>query len=208
MRKLVVGLTGGVGCGKSTVAAMLQRLGAHVIDVDLAGRWAVEENAGVREQIRSVFGDDVFSAPDQIDRGRLGAIIFADPAAREKLNRIVHPVMLQRVRQLIAEQRESAAPYTYIIVDAALIFELDLDKELDRTVAVSAPLEACIRRIRLRNGLTEKQVRQRMAAQLPVNEKIRRADYVLRNNGDLDTLQGRVNELHNWLMTQAQRTVK
>ena len=203
MRKLVVGLTGGVGCGKTTVAEMLQQLGAQVIDVDQAGRWAVEQNVGVREQIRTTFGDKVFISSDQIDRRQLGTIIFADPIQREKLNRIVHPVMLQRVRQLIREQLKINASGLYVIVDAALIFELGLDKEVDRTITVSAPLEICRQRIRRRNGLSAAEILQRMAAQLPIEEKIRRADYVLCNDGDLEILQGKVSELHNWLITQA-----
>jgi len=203
MRKLVVGLTGGVGCGKSTVAGMLQQLGAKIIDVDQAGRWAVEENAGVREQIRAAFGDEVFLLSDQIDRRKLGGIIFSDAMEREKLNRIVHPVMLQRVRKLIGELQKSQDSFTSIIVDAALIFELGLDQEMDRTVTVSAPLDVCIERVHLRTGLAKTEILQRMAAQLPLEEKIRRADYVLRNDGDLRSLQEKVNDLHNWLMTQA-----
>jgi dephospho-CoA kinase len=199
MRKLLVGLTGGVGSGKSTVANMLALQGAAIIDVDQAGRWAVEENPDVREKIRAVFGNEMFFASDKLDRRRLGALIFADSVAREKLNKIVHPVMIARVRDLIQKtQQDVDTPY--IVVDAALIFELGLDNKLDLTIVVNAPLEQCRQRVQKRDGLSEEAIRQRMAAQLPIKEKLRRADFVVENDDSLATLEKRAKQVHDWLL--------
>lgn len=197
-KSLIVGLTGIPGSGKSKVSGMLAQHGAIIVDVDLAGRWVVEENKNVLEQIRQTFGDAVFIG-DELDRRKLGALIFADQNMRDKLNRIVHPVMLQRVDDLINESLKTGhAPY--IVVDAALIFELGLDKKVDVTVTVSSPIEICIKRAMQRDGLGREQVMQRIKSQLPQEEKIRRADYVLRNDGDRGNLEKEVKKLHNRLL--------
>ncbi|NOY59664.1 MAG: dephospho-CoA kinase [Calditrichaeota bacterium] len=197
-KSLIVGLTGIPGSGKSEVARMLAQRGAIIVDVDLAGRWAVEENESVREQIRRTFGDAVFIG-DELDRRKLGALIFADKNMRDELNRIVHPAMLQRVDDLINESSKTAnAPY--IVVDAALIFELGLDKKVDVTVTVSSPIETCIKRAMQRDGLDREEVMQRIKSQLPQEEKVKRADYVLRNDGDRVNLEKEVGKLHDWLL--------
>lgn len=196
-KMLVVGLTGIPGSGKSLVSEMLGTRGAVIVDVDLAGKWAVEENENVRKQIRRTFGDGVFIG-DELDRRKLGSLIFADKSLREKLNRIVHPVMLQRVDDLInnAIQAEKAP---YIIVDAALIFELGLDKKVDVTVTVTSPIETCLRRMMQRDGIDREKAMQRIKSQLPQEEKIKRADYVLQNDGSREHLNDEVEKLILWL---------
>lgn len=194
---LVVGLAGIPGSGKSKVAAMLAQRGAIIVDVDLAGRWAVEKNESVREQIRRTFGDAVFIG-DELDRRKLGALIFADKNMRDKLNRIVHPVMLQRVDDLVSEAiKAGKAPY--IIVDAALVFELGLDKKVDVTVTVRSPIETCIKRVMQRDGLGREEVMQRIKSQLPQEEKVKRADYILPNDGGRGQLEEEVEKLLSWL---------
>jgi len=198
---LRVGLTGVIGCGKSQVARMLHAAWEiPVIDMDLAGRAAVERPA-VLLRLRAVFGPEILTAAGALDRRALGRIVFTDAAARQRLNAIVHPAMLAIVRrQMQQAPRQSAAPY--LLVDAALLFELGFERELDCVVAVFAPSALCLERTMARDGLSRTEAEQRMAAQLPQEEKCRRADYVLDNSGDLTALQARIVALHAWLLQQ------
>jgi dephospho-CoA kinase len=199
----VVGLTGCPGSGKSLVASMLGKHGARIVDVDEAGRWAVDNHADVHRRLSAAFGADIFAEDGNLDRRKLGALVFADPEKLARLNEIVHPVMLDRVRRLIREAQEPDVPY--IVLDAALIFELSLDRLADLTVTVDAPFEVCAQRIRMRNALTTAEIKARFRAQLPREIKRKRADYVILNRGGLDQLQRKVEKLHAWLVERLNR---
>ena len=203
MKKLRIGITGCIGSGKSLVTQMLKVYGAAVVDMDKAGRWAVEQDKQVRHNLRQTFGDEYFDSNGALQRTKMASLVFSDQTALQKLNAIVHPVMLQHVRQLIttAEQQFPSAPY--IIVDAALIFELHFEYNLDRIVAVSAPLQTCMQRLQQKSGLSRMEFLQRYNAQLPMEEKLRRADYVIENNGSLDSLRQKTLKLHQWLLLQS-----
>ena len=203
MKKLRVGITGPIGSGKTAVAGKLADFGAPVVDVDEAGRWAVEKKTEVRAQIAKEFGTSVFLNPDEIDRKKLGLLVFADEKKLQKLNSIVHPHMLQRVRDLL-KLYEKESKFPYIIVDAALVFELDLDRELDVVVTVSAPEEFCKKRTFLRDRLSEAEFHKRLESQLPLSEKISRSHYVLNNDSSLKELERKIIELHNWLLQRAE----
>jgi dephospho-CoA kinase len=199
---LRVGLTGVIGCGKSLVASILQeKYAIPVIDMDSAGRAAVERPV-VRRRLREAFGAAIFSAPEILDRRALGRIVFADPEQRRRLNAIVHPAMLTIVQQHMrqAAKKQESAPY--LVVDAALIFELGFEKKLDRVVTVYAPHPLCLERAGARDHLSPGEVEQRLASQLPQEEKCRRADYILDNSGGESDLPGRVAALHSWLLGQ------
>jgi dephospho-CoA kinase len=203
MRLLRVGLTGGIGCGKSQVARLLRdHYKIPVIDMDQAGRDAVER-AHVKAALRSSFPAHIYTSEGVLDRRALGNIVFADPTARAKLNEIVHPAMLEIVRERM-QAIESAAPQVaYLVVDAALIFELAFEGELDTIVAVTAPLDICLQRAQKRDGLSILELQQRLQAQLPLAEKARRADYRLDNSGLMEDLAKQVADLHLWLVTLA-----
>ena len=203
--RLRVGLTGAPGSGKTTVARRLAGRGVPVIDMDLAGRWAIESAPGVRRQIRDVFGDRAFTAGGEIDRRALGALVFSDAALRLQLNRIVHPPMLARVRELMALARNDPSPWPYLIIDSALIFELDFRRDLDLVVVVCAPLESRLARSARQRGLAREEILRRTLAQWPQEEKEEAADYVLRNERGLDDLDVKIDILHNWLLTRARR---
>jgi dephospho-CoA kinase len=195
-----VGLTGVIGCGKSLVARVLhEAYGIPVIDMDLAGRSAVEK-AGILRRLRKSFGDDIIGPDGLLDRRALGRIVFADGQARQRLNSIVHPAMLDIVRRQMRETMRDSAPY--LLVDAALVFELDFERELDRVVTVYAPLELCLQRTMARDRLSRREVEQRLSAQLPQEAKCARADYVLDNSGDLAELSSKCLLLHRWLQEQ------
>lgn len=198
MRKPVVGLTGILGCGKSTASQKLADCGAAIVDMDAAGRWVVENDASVLQKIRSTFGDDIFDQHGQLLRKKLGDIVFKSHAALATLNGIVHPAMLERVRFLVSAEKIAAARH-YIIVDAALIFELGFDNECDVTVCITAPLQTCLERAKTK-GLTQAQALDRIHAQLPQEVKAARADVVIPNDTTLAEFERRLTEFHRWML--------
>lgn len=195
----VVGLTGILGSGKSAAAAFFADHGAHIVDMDEAGRWAVDNLPEVHQQIKSKFGSGLFDEHNHLLRRKLGDIVFADDKALASLNAIVHPAMLRRVRDLVlqAQQTESAP---YIIVDAALIFELHFDRECDLTLVVTSPLEFCLQRAAATKGLSRAQAQARIESQMPQQEKAARADIVIANESSLDDLSEKVKGAHLLIM--------
>ena len=191
--------TASPGSGKSSVADRLHAYGAPVIDVDQAGRWAVEHNPHVRQEIRRAFGDHYFHQ-DSLDREKMAGTIFSDEQQRTRFHHIVHPVMLERVRDLMQQALSSAIDFPYIVVDAALVFELSLHQRVDCVITVYAPIELCITRVQQRSQLTRSEIIARMQAQLPQEEKIRRADYTIDNSGPMADLAEQVHRCHQWLL--------
>jgi dephospho-CoA kinase len=204
MDKLLVGLTGSIGSGKTLIANLLREFGVPVIDVDLAGKWVVENDPLVKDKLYHEYGSAVFQESGQLDRKRMADIAFASPEAMLKFNAIVHPAMLQRVWHQVAQAAEQNADADYIVIDAALIFELDMDVNLDIVVTVYASMDICLQRTQLRDNLSKEQIRKRMQAQLAAEEKKRRSDYVINNEGELEELTQKVKHMHAWLVEQAQ----
>jgi dephospho-CoA kinase len=200
MKKLLVGLTGILGSGKSAVARLLEQRGALLIDMDEAGRHVVDHDPLVQQQLSQSFGIEIFKK-GQLRRKALGDIVFAGNEALARLNAIVHPAMLNRVRQQI-EEAQGVSYGCCVVVDAALIFELGIDNVCDLIVVVDAPLELCLQRAEEHKHLTRTQALQRMDAQWPRDEKISRADYVLVNDASLEVLAQRVDDLFAWLVSQ------
>ena len=180
---------------------MLGDYGAAIVDMDEAGRWAVENDPAVCENIRTTFGDSVFDEHGQLLRKKLGSIVFSDKSQLDKLNAIVHPAMLNRVRFLIDKEKTRRSSH-YIIVDAALIYELNFDRECDVMVCVTAPLDICLERAKSK-GLTKEQALDRIHSQLPQDEKAARSDVVIHNDSTLKDFQQRVKELHEWLLNKS-----
>ncbi|MBN1560720.1 dephospho-CoA kinase [candidate division KSB1 bacterium] len=197
--KPVVGLTGILGSGKSAAAEKLRQLGACIVDMDAAGRWAVEKNERVRRRLKKAFGDAIFAANDQLLRKKLADIVFANSDALALLNTIVHPVMLQRARSLIKKEKTGGG-CLYIVVDAALLFELDFEQECDLTVTVAAPIEQCLARAQQFKKLTREQALDRIRSQLSQDEKAERSDYIIQNNASLAEFYHAVQKLHEWIM--------
>jgi dephospho-CoA kinase len=177
---LRVGLTGNIGSGKSTVAALLAKRGAAVIDADALARTATEDRA-VRERIARDLGPE-FVTEDGIDRPALAALVFEEAEARRRLEAIIHPWV--RAAAAAREAELIAGPRPPVIVhDVPLLFESGLDADMDATVVVTAPLETRIDRVARRRGLDERAVRARDAAQLPLAVKAERATFVVDNAG-------------------------
>ena len=188
---MILGVTGSPGSGKTTVANLLVKHGAVIVDVDLAGKWVADHVIAVRQQIRHEFGADLFDAKGNLDRKRLGTMVFSDRVKLEKLNHIIHPYMINRVRgQIIKYQYRSE--YTLIVVDAALLFELSLSREMDQVLVVQADLETRINRVCERHGVSADKARQMTLAQWPQEKKITGANIVLDNSGELSDLEKQV----------------
>jgi len=185
----IIGLTGGIGSGKSTVSAMLQELGATVVDADEGARAVVEPGQPALMEIRERFGDDVLGADGALDRDRLADVVFADDGARRDLNAITHP----RVRAWMAGQMQvaAAAGAATVVLDIPLLFESGLTAGLDDIVVVWCPPETQVARA-VGRGLREEDVRARIAAQMPLDEKRERATAVIDNSGTPDQTRAQV----------------
>ena len=184
----LIGLTGGIATGKSTVAGELARLGATVIDADAVAREVVEPGQAALDEIAARFGVDVLGADGRLDRARLGSIVFADPEARRRLERITHP----RVRDLMQQRIAAAlaADADLIVAEVPLLFETRSEALYEGVMLVYAPPTAQLERLIARDGIDEQAARQRLGAQIPIDEKRARATWVIDNGGTIDaTLQ-------------------
>lgn len=189
-----VGLTGGIGSGKSLVAKLFEEFGAFVIDTDALAREAVAPNGDGFLAIAREWPE--VTRRGVLDRAALADIVFADPAARLRLNAMLHPI----VRQMAAERERHARPGQPLVHVVPLLFETGYDKLVDRSVVVVAPAEARIARIIERDRLDEGRVRARMEAQMEPHEACRRADFVVENDAGLETLRVRAREVFDRLV--------
>lgn len=178
------GLTGGIASGKTTVAGFFREFGAFVLDADRIAHELISPDGAAYRDVVARFGREILDANDAISRPRLGAIVFADAAARADLDRIVHPRILPEVDRRIAAYLESGhAPVA--IVDAALLVESGIYKELDALVVVRCSRETQIRRLMARNGFSEEEAVARLAAQAPLEDKLAVADWTIDTEGTI-----------------------
>jgi dephospho-CoA kinase len=196
---LTVGLTGGIGSGKSEVARLLAALGAVVVDADALAREAVAPGSDGLARVVELFGPDVLAADGSLDRPRLGRIVFADPEQLARLNAIVHPYVGRRSRQIMAEAPVSAV----VVYDVPLLVENDLGAGFDVVVVVDASDQARLRRLTTMRGMTETDARARMASQVPRAARLAAADEVVVNEGSLDDLADAVTGLWERLSARA-----
>ena len=184
-----IGLTGGIGSGKSEVARILEDCGAFIIDTDKLAREAVAPGSDALREIGRTWPTVVRG--DALDRAALAQIVFTNPGARERLNAIVHP----HVRRLAAQLESYAKPGQIVVHVVPLLFETGYDKQTDATVLVVAPVGVRLQRVMQRDKWTEEQVRARMASQIEPDIARKRATYVLENDGDLSHLRAQAQQL-------------
>ncbi len=187
---LLVGLTGGIAAGKSTVAAMFAACGAAVVDADRIAHRLQEPGGPCHRKIVEAFGREILDPSGRIDRWRLGALAFADPPSRRRLEAIMHPAIWAACEEEI--RAAAAADRSVCLVEAALILETGQRARFQKLVVVTAPEGVQIARLRGQRGLTEESARQRLAAQWSSAEKARHADYVIDNGGDLAATEAEV----------------
>ncbi|MCF3108036.1 dephospho-CoA kinase [Niabella sp. CC-SYL272] len=193
---LKVGITGGIGSGKTLVAAIFHTLGIPVYDADAAAKRLMNASVEIRSQLIRLFGEDTYKN-QQLDRGLLASKVFGDPEKLKQLNAIVHPVTIRDSQEWFAKQ---SAPYA--IKEAAIFFETGSDRYVDYMIGVTAPEALRIHRAMERSRITEEQVRERMKQQLDEAEKMRRCHFVIDNGGTVSLIEQVVN-LHKKLLTLA-----
>lgn len=196
-----VGLTGNIASGKSTVARVWQRLGAPVIDADVLARRAVAPGSVGLRRIVETFGPGVLDEAGRLDRAALRDIVFRDPEARAKLEAIVHPEVGRLRRE--EEARLEAAGEKIVVHDIPLLFEAGLDEEFDAIVLVDASERVRLERLVRDRGLPEDEARRMIDAQMPSSQKRDRADYVIENEGTLETLERAAEEVWRELRRRA-----
>lgn len=186
----VVALTGSIASGKSAVAEVFKELGAHILDADILAREIVVAGSPGLEEIRKRFGDGVLTTDGQLNRRKLGEIIFADPAARADLERITHPKIRELFLRRLDELKNKVTDSQPVVYVVPLFFESGYAyPEIDKIVVVSAERETCIRRIMQRDDCTRELAEKKYDAQLPIEKKEASADFVIKNNSDLKSLR-------------------
>jgi dephospho-CoA kinase len=186
----LVGLTGGIASGKSTVAEILARQGAAIINADVLAREVVEPDRQAWTEIVNAFGTAVLQPDRALDRQKLRAIIFDDPDARKKLESIIHPQVRALAEQRIREH--AAAGYAVIVYEVPLLFEGNLQEWLRPVILVACDVDTQKKRLQSRDNLSAVQAQKHIEAQMSLEEKRRLADYVIENNGSLEDLERQV----------------
>lgn len=188
---LLVGLTGGLGAGKSTVARMLTDRGAVLVDADELAHRALEPGSPVFRQVSELFGDEVMTPSGELDRAAIAATVFSDPERRRALESIVHPEVFRMLAEIVQARRGTD---DIIVFDAPLIVETGFHDACDVVVVITAPEEERVARVAGR-GMTPDQARARIRAQIGDEERAAVADVVIPNDGDMDALKERIDDL-------------
>lgn len=194
----LIGLTGGIGSGKSTVAALFAKLGVRIIDTDELSRDLTRSGGAAIAEIRAAFGAEYIDAAGALDRDKMRARVFSNPAEKARLEAILHPAILDQVKHLAASA--TAAPYTIAVIP--LLFQVSGYQDwLQRTLVVDCPEETQIARTMQRSGLSKPEVQAVMAQQTPRPQRLKLADDVIHNEGDLPALTEQVAQLHRHYLT-------
>ncbi len=191
---LIVGLTGGIATGKSTVTELFRERGAIVIDFDVMSRVVVEPDTPAWRDIVEYFGEDLLNDDRTLDRARLADIVFPDPEKRRKLEGFIYPRLFEEYARRVREAEQSN-PDALVLADVPLLFEVHLENLFDKILVVYATREQQIDRLTERDGLEPDAVLARLDAQMPTEEKIERADYVIRNCNSIEDLAQEVDNI-------------
>ncbi len=191
---LTIGVTGGIGSGKSTVIKILAEFGATIIDADKAAHSVYEPDGSAYEPVVAAFGNEILAPDGTIDRKKLGPIVFADPAALKRLTDIVWPRTFDRMRQMVAEirARGTRAP---IVIEAAVLIEANWQPLFDEIWLVTAPRERVIERVQLERGMKPEQTEARIRAQLSDDDRRKYATVEIANDGSIGELRTKLNAL-------------
>lgn len=194
---LVIGLTGGIASGKSTVSTMLKKMDITVIDADIEARLAVQKGEPAYLKIIAEFGQEILLPNEEIDREKLGSIIFYQVEKRRLLNEIVHPEVRKRMNSKIEQAKQNKEEI--VVLDIPLLFESKLTYMVDKTLLVYADRDIQLQRLMDRNSLSLEDAEARIHSQIPLQEKVSLADAVINNNGSLQDTQTQLNSiLANW----------
>ena len=189
----VIGLTGGIGSGKSTVSRFLADLGAVIIDADKIGHEVYLPDTVCWQELVKMFGNRILTADNTIDRKKLGIIVFNNPAELKRLNSVVHPLMFEMAKQKIDDYRRQGVKI--VVLDAPILYETNWTSLVDEVWVVVSNEANVIKRAVARTGLPEEQIRARIRSQMSYEERIKRAQVVIHNDGTAEDLKKKVKEL-------------
>ena len=197
----VIGLTGGIACGKNTVAEMFQNFGAHVIDADAIVHHLLKNDRSVKQKVVAVFGRSVLDDKGEIDRRKLGGVVFGNPDYRHALEEIIHPPVME---SMAAETRQklSSGEYAAVVVNVPLLIEKDLTGMVDFVVLVYAHEDVQMQRLAQR-GLSQEEAQQRIRSQMPSSEKAQFADFIIYNNDPLSDTAKQTKQVWDTLISMA-----
>lgn len=196
-----VGITGGIGSGKSTVCRLFEQWGARCYDSDSRAKWLMQNDEELRKELIALFGKEVYRADGELDRARLAAEVFGNSERLAALNGAVHPAVGRDWERWCREREAEGAAYT--ILESAILFDCGFDRKVDRTVTVSAPEELRIERAATRDNAPKEVIERRIAAQMSDSEREARAHHTIQNI-DIDSLHRQVEELHKIFSNEAQ----
>jgi len=188
---LVVGLTGGIGTGKSEVSRKFAESGAKILNADQIAHQITNTNQQVIQAIKDNFGDEYYLVSGELDRKKLGQLVFSLPEALQKLNQIIHPHLIQVIRNEIQNYRKNPQ-FPVLIIEMAILFELGMKKDFDLIIVVTAPVSSILHRLKKRDNLSLQAILERLNAQLPQHNKEQQADILIQNNSDLKNLDQQV----------------
>ena len=186
---MVIGLTGGIATGKSTVARILASLGAYVINADKIGHNILDKNKDAYNAVINEFGESIVKENGKINRKKLGKIVFSDKNKLKKLENITHPYIIKEIEK---ETKEKVKEYKHLVLDVPLLFETGLENIVDVSWVVVCSYEKQIERITKRDGLSKKEAKKRIETQMETKKKIKLADFVIYNNGTKEVLNNKV----------------
>lgn len=192
MNTMVVGLTGGIASGKSTVDGMFEDIGIPVICLDKLAHEVVKPGSPALVEIRELFGDRVIAEDGSLDRAAVAELVFQDEKRRKELEAVIHPKVAEEKNRRTLEYFRQGHPI--VIVDVPLLYEVKWEKSCDCVIVVYVPRETQEERLTQRDGMSEDEVKKRLDAQFPIEEKRKRADYVIENTGTLDDTRRQVSE--------------
>lgn len=195
---LKIGITGNIGTGKSEVCKILKNLGCFVISSDNLAKFVMNNNEQLKTRIRETLGNDVYSIDGIINRKKIAQMIFENEILKIKLEKIVHPFVIDQIKQKFQEIKKTNL-HKLVFLESALIYEADVDKILDYNIVVYAPEKVCIARVMKRDGLNKDEIVKRIRSQLPITQKLKLADFVIYNNGTKDNLEKQVKFIYTLL---------
>ncbi len=201
---MIIGLTGGIVGGKSTVASMFKDLDAKIVDADELGHSVILPHRPAWKKITRLFGKDILQNDLTIDREKLGKIVFTDQALLKKLNEITHPEIIKLIKKEINLAKDKTRSQEKIlIIDAALIYEAKMDRLMDKIIVVYINEDEQVKRLIRRNNLSKEEALQRIKSQMPMKEKVKTADYVIDNSNSLNTTREQVEKIWQELISLA-----
>ena len=192
---IIVGLTGGIASGKSTVAEIFRREGGHIIDADFISREVVKPGESAWQEVVNFFGPEVLHEDRTIDRKKLGEVVFSDPEKRKKLEEIIHPKIQKERQRKINEIEKRGDHQEVVILDVPLLFELNKQGTVEKVVLVYVAPQVQMQRLMKRDGLTEEEARKRIDSQMPIASKKKHAHYVINNEGSFEQTEAQAKEV-------------